>query len=95
MGRFSEGFQGRVVSRSQGQGSILGVSECRVHEWVAYVLIEFLVSWHVSLMYIDGLPSMGFSKLLSLDFPLLGEIPQFVCMFISDIYLDFPLLEHV
>ena len=45
--------------------------------------------------YIDGLSSKGISKLLSLDFPLLGEIPRFVCMFISDMTLDFPLLGFV
>ena len=37
-------------------------------------IIDILISWHV-FVYIGGHPSRVISKLLSLDFPLLGEIP--------------------
>ena len=39
--------------------------------------VILLISWYLGIyLYIGGLPSRVISKLLSLDFPLLGEIPS-------------------
>ena len=49
-------------------------------------VIVLSISWYLGMYsYIGGLPSRAISKLLSLDFPSLGEIPGSGVCFISDI----------
>ena len=87
-----------VVSRRTTLGRISGLAEESQGVGVGSVsrlgmsLISVLASWHVCICIYMGSLSRWISKLLSLDFPLLGEILRFFCIS-SLIYFGFPLVR--